>query len=334
MKSFVLIKDRKDGRFLVDVLQKLSSDFSSIKCYTKEDIKADRSAFIDAEFIFSSWYMPIFSKEEVRELFPSLKALFYAAGTVKYFAKPFLESNVKVYSSAMANCIPVAEFVVAQIILANKGYFQAQRTNKSIMWRLAFKRARGFSENRIGNYGATVGLIGCGRVGTEVVKLLRSYNLSVYIYDPYISTQQCQELGVVNLDLQTLFETCDVISNHLPDIHETQGIINYNLLSRMKDYATFINTGRGNQLVEKDLARVLRERPSICALLDVAKHEPLLPWSPLLRRSNLFISPHIAGSQGNEKNRLVEFALTAYDAFNHSKSSIFEVTAQMLDKMA
>lgn len=87
-------------------------------------------------------------------------------------------------------------------------------------------------------------------------------------------------------------------------------------------------------MVEEDLAKLLRKRPTICALLDVSKHEPPFPWSPLLRRKNLFLTPHIAGSMGNEYLRMVEYALHAYDDYIQSKYNDMEVKKEMLSQMA
>ena len=334
MRIIILTKKKEDGLNLLSSITNICSPTREIRCYTKEDIINNVPLFEKVETIFSTWYMPSFSEEEIKVFFPSLKAVFYAAGTVKYFAEPFLKAGIRVFSSAKANGIPVAEFVTAQILLANKGYFQAQKANKSFLWRWAFRKAKSYTDNRKGNYGAKVGLIGCGSVGREVVRLLKPYHIEVYIHDPYISDEQCKSLGVRNISLKDLFESCDVISNHLPNIPSTQGIINYNLLTKMKEYSTFINTGRGAQVVEEDLAKVLRKKPSICALLDVSQHEPPFPWSPLLRRKNLFLSPHIAGSTGQEFNRMVEYALRAYDDYINQRSCDMEITLDILDNMA
>ena len=334
MQRIILTKQHTEGAWLQYGIKTVAPDYETISCYTKEDVINHPAQFKEVEYIFSTWYMPEFTETEITKFFPSLKALFYAAGTVKYFAESFLKNGVRVFSSAKANGVAVAEFVVAQILLANKGYFQAQITNKSILWRWAFKHAKRYADNRTGNYNSKVGLIGCGSVGSEVVKLLSPYNLEIIIHDPYISAERCKQLGVKNVDLETLFETCDVISNHLPDIPSTKGIINYDLLRRMKDYSTFINTGRGAQVAEADLAKLLRKRPSICALLDVVQREVLWPCSPLLRRKNCFISPHIAGSVGNELLRMVKYSVMAYEDMINGRINEMEVSLSMLDKMA
>ena len=329
----ILTKKREDGSKLQADIQQLTGNSVLWASHIKEDIIAEPEKYHEVEYIFSTWYMPIFSENEVKKLFPSLRAVFYAAGTVKYFAEPFLKSGVRIFSSAKANGRAVAEFVVAQILLANKGYYQAQYANKSFLWRWAFKKAKHYTDNRTGNYGSKVGLIGCGSVGSEVVSLLKPYNVEVLIHDPYITEERCQELGVRNVNMAPLFETCDVVSNHLPNIPSTVGIINYNLLNRMKDYATFINTGRGEQVVETDLAKLLRKRPTICAVLDVVQREVLKPWSPLLRRKNVFISPHIAGSTGKEPLRMVEYCLKALEEIKAGRRCDMEINLSMLEKM-
>ena len=102
----------------------------------------------------------------------------------------------------------------------------------------------------------------------------------------------------------------------------------------MKDNVTFINTGRGAQVVERDLAKALRKRKRACAVLDVTRHEPLFPWSPLLRNTKVFITPHIAGSLANEGRRLSDVMIRAYKDFIVGKSNEFEVVLSQLSNKA
>ena len=97
------------------------------KLYKKENILSTPEAFRDVEIIFSTWGMPTFTEAEIKTCLPSLKCIFYGAGTVQKFARPFLACGVKVFSAWAANAVPVAEMTVAQIILANKGYFLSSR---------------------------------------------------------------------------------------------------------------------------------------------------------------------------------------------------------------
>ncbi len=311
-KTIILTKAIKDAEKLKDTLVALDNSFLTVPCFTKDTLKVTD----EVETIFSTWYMPLFTEYEVMQQFPALKSIYYAAGTVEYFAAPFLKNNVRIFSASDANSIPVAEFVTSQIVLANKGYFQAQKGYKWPIWKRGFNNVRKESELKFGNYGAKVGIIGCGAIGSKIVELLKPYSLSVIVHDPFLSEERIKLLGVEKSSLEHLFSSCDVVSNHLPDNRETKNIINYNLLSLMKPTATFINTGRGNQVVEKDLAKVMRKNHNMCALLDVTSHEPLFPWSPLYFCKNVFLTPHIAGSLSNEFVRMVEYMIQAYRKTN------------------
>ncbi|MGG3560521.1 hydroxyacid dehydrogenase [Neobacillus rhizosphaerae] len=334
MESIFLVKDATKlyEVYSNSILKKLKSltDIDIQKFYTEDSLTSHKHELINVKYIFSTWYMPKLSEEKIKEFFPNLKGVFYAAGTVKYFAEPYLKRNVRIFSANIANAIPVAEFVTAQIILANKGYFQAQALYK----KRKFKKAFSFSNKKTGNYNCTIGLIGAGNVGANVIELLKPYNIRVLVYDPYLSHERAEEMGCTNVSLETLFSQCDVISNHLPDNPETKAMLSYRLFSKMKENATFINTGRGAQVVEKDLARILKERPYTCALLDVTVHEPLWPHSPFYRLKNVFITPHIAGSIKNEEQRMAEYMLEAYQMCIAGDPCPFEVTNENLENMA
>lgn len=332
MKIIILTTKLKDGMNLRDSLITLNPDFSSVNNYTKEDILSNPNQFKNTLYIFSTWFMPTFSEDEINENLPSLKAIFYAAGTVKYFATPFFNKGVRIFSAASANAIPVAEFVTAQILLANKGYFQAQKTYKKPFWRFSFHKARRYSYQKKGNYNAKVGIIGCGTIGTKVVNLLKPYKLEVDVYDPYISDEKIKILEIKRANLESIFKTCDVISNHLPNISQTKSLIDKKLLFSMKKNVTFINTGRGEQIDEKELAKFMSKNPYACALLDVTTKEPVRPWSRLLRLKNVFLTPHIAGSLSNENNRMIEYMINAYFNTIVGSKDLCEVTKEEIQK--
>lgn len=332
METIILTKNSEEGNELKNAIRLLSSEFSSVKSFTKENVLSNPNEFKNTFYIFSTWYMPSFSEDEIENNLPSLKAIFYAAGTVKYFAAPFFKKNVRIFSAASANAIPVAEFVAAQIVLANKGYFQAQKAYNKPFWRFSFIKARKYSYQKSGNFNAKIGIIGCGAIGARVVSLLKSYKLDLYIYDPYISDEKIKKLKVKRADLQSIFKNCDVISNHLPNITETKRLIDKKLLFSMKSNVTFINTGRGEQVEEKELARFMNINPSACALLDVTTKEPIRPWSKLIQLKNVFLTPHIAGSLSNENNRMIEYMIHAYRNVLSGNSDVCEVTLQEIKK--
>jgi phosphoglycerate dehydrogenase-like enzyme len=312
MNPIIITENIADGIWLKDALCVSSNSLRFIENISKDEVLASPEKYKGVTYIFSTWHMPVFSEAEIKNYFPLLKYIYYIAGSVEYFVKPFENCGITVVSAIEENSVPVAEFVVAQIVLANKGVFESQRCYKKPFWKLSFSLARRYPSRRIGNYRARVGLIGLGRVGLKVLQLLKDYDFEIYICDPKVSNIKAKDMGAENCDLVKIFEKCDVISNHLPDIPSTKDILNINLFSIMKQNVVFINTGRGAQVVEKDLVKAMRSKPYSSALLDVTRREPPLPWSPLLWTRNIFLTPHIAGSQSFEYQRMVDAVVRVY----------------------
>lgn len=303
----------------------------SEQVYTKNDIENDPQAFADTQFIFSTWGMPCFTEAEIDRLLPKLKVIFYGAGTVRYFAEPFLNKGVKVISAWLANAVPVAEYATAQIILANKGFYLSTRMYTSMQQR---RPATRFVNTYPGTFGTNVGLLGVGAIGSLVAKMLKNHHVHVYAYDPYLSDEKADALGIRKASLAYIFENCQTISNHIANLPETVGMLNYDLFRRMKENATFINTGRGAQVVEADLIRAMKEAPCRTAVLDVTDPEPPEEGSELYTMNNVFLTPHIAGSLGAECFRMGEYVAEEAVRYTNGEPLRYEVTHKMLETMA
>ena len=300
------------------------------KIYSKADVVREPNAFSDVDAVFSTWGMPEFTEEEIRAYLPNLKCVFYGAGTVQKFARPFIHCGVKVFSAWAANAVPVAEMTVAQIILSNKGYFLTNR-----IYRETGKASAKAVFNKCnGNYGETVGIIGAGMIGRLVIQMLKQYNLKVIVFDPFLSDEKAAELGVEKCELAELFERAFVVSNHLANNAQTQGMLCYDHFIRMRENAVFINTGRGAQVVEDDLVRALTERPDLTALLDVTNPEPPIDGHPFYTLPNCLLTPHIAGSAGDEVARMGEYMLDECKTYLAGEPCKYEVSLKMLETMA
>ena len=296
------------------------------KLYTKADVL--KGGCLDVEYIFSTWGMTAFTVEEIKKYLPSLKAIFYAAGSVQHFAKEFLDCGVKVFSAWMANAMPVAEYAV-QIILANKGFYQS-----TVRARADYFDAKEFFRKFKGNYDANIGILGDGAIGSMVIERLLEYKLNVFVYSITMTEDRAKELGVTLCSLEEIFSRCDVISNHLANNPQTVGMINRKCLSSMPDYATFINTGRGAQVDETALIEALEQNPTRTAVLDVTYPEPPEEGSKLYTLPNVFLTPHIAGSAGNEVRRMAEYMAQESENLLSGNSTKYEVTKEMLRTMA
>lgn len=305
------------------------ADFDETVC-THADLTAGRRDLREVRWLFSTWKMPVLTEEEIRTYLPNLEALFYAAGTVQAFARPFLHCGVRVFSAWAANAVPVAEYTAAQIVLANKGFFPAARfcsVGKRAAARDAFLRCPG-------NYDATVGIIGAGMIGKSVIRRLRDMQLAVLVFDPFLGDAEAAALGVEKVPLDTLFARCNVVSNHLANNAETKGMLDYALFAKLPQGATFINTGRGAQVVEADLCRILRERPDLTAILDVTAPEPPAADSPFYSLDNCILTPHIAGSSGNEVHRMAAYMADEFARYIAGGPTLYGVDEAMLERMA
>lgn len=282
-------------------------------------------------YLFSTWGMPALEEECIQKNFPNLKAVFYGAGSVQGFARPFLRCGVRVFSAWGANAVPVAEYTLAQVLLANKGFYQAQRRYRRDG---DFRGANAYAARQPGNYRARVGILGAGMIGRLVLSLLQPYAIEPLVFDAFLAEDEIHALGARKADLDTVFSTCHVISNHIGNNPKTERMLRYEHFSRMLPNATFINTGRGQQVVEDDLIRALREEPERTAVLDVTYPEPVAAGSPLLSMDNVVITPHIAGSMSQEVERMGLYMAEELEALLQGRAVRFEVTEKMLETMA
>ncbi len=312
-----------------EVLKKLSEYGELSEKINQKNLAENADFLSDCEIAFSTWGMPQFTKEEIAKYMPRLKAVFYAAGTVQYFARPFLESGIKVYSAFAANAVPVAEYTFAQITLAAKGYFQAAK-----YYHILPLRSLIFANEATGNFGCKVGLVGLGAIGRMVAERLKELDVEVYACDPFVPEENAKELGVTLVDMETLFSECDIISNHLANKPELENIFNYKLFKRMKKHSTFINTGRGAQVAEYSLALSLLLHPSRTFVADVLKKEKFPYINPLFWCPNAILTPHIAGSTGKEPQRMAYYMMEEMESFLSGEPTRYEVTLEALERMA
>lgn len=311
------------------VLSKLSKYGELSEKINQKNLEENAEFLADCEIAFSTWGMPQFTKEEIAKYMPKLKAVFYSAGTVQYFARPFLESGVKVFSAFAANAVPVAEYTFAQITLAAKGYFQAASN-----YRILPLRSFAHANSTTGNFECKVGLVGLGAIGKMVAEKLKALDVTVFACDPFVPEETAKELGVTLVDMETLFSECDIISNHLANKPELENVFNFRLFRKMKKHSTFINTGRGAQVSEYSLALSLLLHPSRTFIADVIKKENFPYICPLFWCPNAFLTPHIAGSTGKEPQRMAYYMMDEMEKFVAGEDTKYEVTLESLERMA
>ena len=294
---------------------------------TRTDLAAPAPHLDALEVLWTTWGMPTLTPEDLDKL-PALRAVFYAAGSVQSFARPLLERHITVVSAWQANGVPVAEYALAQILLAGKGFWRKASHGRP-------PAAPWSEEGRAqGNFGQTVALLGAGTIGRTLITLLRPFHLRVLVFDPYLSDADAATLGVTKVTLEDAFAQGRVVSNHLANLPATVGLLNAPLFRLMRDDATFVNTGRGQTVNEPELIAELSARPTLTALLDVTHPEPPAPDSPLYALPNVWLSPHIAGSIGDEVVRLADYCLEDFHRWQLGAPLQYAVTLEMLATMA
>lgn len=295
---------------------------------TKENWSQFAEQTRETEIIMSSWGMAPMD-EGFLAAFPKLKAVFYAAGSVKCFVTDqSYDRHVIVSSAAGANAIPVAEYALSTILLSLRQFWSFSRlTRQNRDWDRGLRSAPG-------SYHTIVGLISLGAVGRSVAQMLARFDIKVIAYDPFVPKAIADELGVELVSIEDLFSQSDVVSLHAPWIPETENMVNESLLRRMKPCSTFINTSRGAIVNETDLCRVLAERRDLTAILDVTYPEPPVKDSPLYDLENVILTPHIAGSMGSEVRRMGDWMIEELRRFLNKQPLRHQVTREMLARMA
>lgn len=251
---------------------------------------------------------------------PRLRAVLHTGGSVRsYVTDACWERGLAVSSAVRANALPVAEYTLAMILLAGKDAFTLhQRYRAEHVYPPVGDLAT------LGNNGRRVGVIGASRVGRRVLELLRPYDLRVTLHDPYVDAAEAAALGARLLPLDELLRTSDVVSLHAPEIPATHRMLNRERLALIPDGSVLINTSRGSLI---DPVALTEELVSgrIAAVLDVTEPEPLPADSPLHRLPNVFLTPHIAGSVGNELARLGQTVVEEAERLVDGRQLVHEV---------
>ena len=147
----------------------------------------------------------------------------------------------------------------------------------------------------------TVGIIGLGKIGREVIERCRSFGMKIIGYDPFINQDLFSEGNITIMDLDDLVKQSDFISLHIPLNDDTKDLFNFERLMAMKPSAKIINVARGGIINEFDLARALNEEIISGAAIDVFTIEPIKKDNPLLVAKNILLSPHLGASTKEAK---------------------------------
>ena len=202
--------------------------------------------------------------------------------------------GVVVMNTPDANTISAAEHTIALLLSLSRNVSYGHQSILSGNWdRHKFIGSELRSK--------TLGIIGLGKIGKEVMQRAFGFNMKILGFDPFIKEDMLRSDEIELCDLNDLVEKSDFITIHIPLTNETKNLFDYNMLCRMKKESRIINVARGGIINESDLAKVLHDGNIRGAALDVFEKEPIESTNPLLSAPNLILTPHLGGSTKEAK---------------------------------
>lgn len=267
----------------------------------------DDPAAIDA--ILMGWGAADLTAADLDRM-PKLKAIVHFGGGFGG-EQIAIERGIFTANAKAVNAVPVADFTLAMITLAAKDVFWAERQYRSEQRFL--DREIEYPGSGLGE--RTVGVIGASTIGELVIRGLTTRGIDVAVYDPFLSPDRAEALGVrVESDLVRLAAQSRILSLHAPATPATRGMISARVLAALPDGATFINTARG-ALVDQDALVSELASGRIRAVLDVTEPDPLPAGHPLFAMPNVYLTPHVAGAMGTEIRDLGRASIAALMRF-------------------
>ena len=203
--------------------------------------------------------------------------------------------GIVVMNTPFGNSITTAEHAISLMLAVARQIPQANASTHAGKW----EKSRFMGVELMGK---TLGIIGCGNIGSVVADRAQGLKMKVIAYDPFLTEERADDLGVEKVELAALFERADFISLHTPLTDATRSIIDAKAIRKMKKSVHIINCARGDLIVEKDLKMALEKGDVAGAALDVFAHEPALE-NPLFGIDNVLATPHMgaATTEAQEK---------------------------------
>ncbi len=240
---------------------------------------------------------------EIIEANPNLKVVVrHGAGFDALDVKACHDNNVQTLYAPVANSTSVAETAMLLILECSRNVLNLRKTWVEDYYKAKLK----IRKNTIN--GKTLGLIGCGNIGSRLAKRALGMEMNVLAYDPFKPASEFPEGVEVVRDINRIFETADYVSLHVPNTPVTHDLINKETLSKMKPSAFLINTARGACVNEDDLYEACKNGTIAGAGLDAIKKEPVDPNNKLLTLDNVIIYPHIGGNTREAAHRASYFS--------------------------
>ena len=215
------------------------------------------------------------------------------------------ELGIPVANNGGANAIPVAEFAMTLILACHRHLPIAHNDTRDDVWMRP--EIDGYDSYEL--FGKTVGIVGAGRIGSTLARLLRGFETTT-LYTDLVRSEAAESYGAKRVDLDELLIESDVVSLHTNLTAGSHKLIGARELALMKNSALLVNTCRGPVIDEAALIEALRNKEIWGAGLDVFEIEPVEADNPLLQMDNVVVAPHVAGKSWESYPRRVDFAFS------------------------
>jgi len=208
-------------------------------------------------------------------------------------------AGIIVENTPLGNITSAAEHALALLFSSARHIAKGDKSMKAGKW-----EKKGLTGVEL--TGKTLGIIGMGKIGSIVLRVAKALDMTVNVFDPYLTDARAKDLDVAKVDIDTLCKNADFITIHTPLTPETKNLINKDRLKLMKKSTRIVNDARGGIINEADLAEALKAGIIGGAALDVFEKEPLIEDSPLRGLDNCLLTPHLGASTEEAQERVAE----------------------------
>jgi len=227
--------------------------------------------------------------KEILEAAPKLKVIGRAGVGIDNVDVPeATRRGIIVMNTPDGNTISTAEHTISMLLSLSRNIPQADASVKAGKW-----ERKNFMGTEV--YGKVLGIVGLGRIGTELAKRAQAFGMTIMAFDPFLTREKADKLQVKLASLDEIFQNADYISVHTPKNRETEGLIGKAQFAKMKPTVRLINCARGGIINQNDLKEALKSGKIAGAALDVYDQEP--PADPeLFTLPNIVMTPHLGAS--------------------------------------
>ncbi len=244
--------------------------------------------------------------------------------------REIFDTNIKIVSGNPAFARTLAEYALMLLLMAaRKAYdrIYALRTHPEVkdMW----------GQNTLvdGINGKRIGILGLGEVSKRLIRMLKGFDVDIWVCDDYCTKEQEKELGFMLVSLEQLVAGCDAITIHHTLTEKTLGLLDADMIKKMRAGAILVNTARG-EIVDEDALILELQTGRISAALDVYRKEPLPPEHPFLRMSNVIALPHMGGKTYECREEMLRIILEDLKRLINKEDLLYAITKEQYDRMS